>query len=204
MSLQNVKALAHQRGQAPVHQHGRQIDFHPVGPEVLGNNQIGFPQHINQTDGIGQRPFLHQIDQGIAKVGQGYHRRLGQHYLAKSLEGRQPNADSSFILPFGDGLIGCPEHFRNVGPKQQGKGNDGVDRPVHLVQVQVRKSFCQLGQPIENNEQENNGRGAAHDIGVPMGQPFKQPVVTQLGLGQHHSKNRSEEHTGKSHQQSYG
>jgi len=117
MFFQPEESLGNAGRHNPVDNHAGQINFHTICPKVLGNDQISLANHIDEADGVGQGPFFQQIDDGIAKVRQGYDCSLGQHELAECLKRGQANADCRFILPFGDSLIGGPEYFRNIGAK---------------------------------------------------------------------------------------
>lgn len=170
-----------QRRHGPVNQKASQVDFDAVGPIILRNDEIALPQKVNKANGISKGPFLHEIDEGIAKVRQGNECRLGEDHMAHCLDRTEAHTDGRFILPFGDSGNGRPKDFGNVGPKKEDKGQDGKVCPADVVDVIIKLFIGKLRQSIKYNEQQYNGRRASHDVRIGMSKAPQHLVLPQFG-----------------------
>lgn len=143
---------------------------------ILGNNQIGPSQQVNEADGIGQGAFLQQVDDGISEIGKGNHRRLGKHDPEKCLLRGQADGDRCLVLSSIHRFVGGAEYLGHIGTKEKSECNNDKDRPGQIVHIYAEFRFHEFGQAVENNEQKDNRRCASDDVGIPIRRHADYPV----------------------------
>ena len=123
--------------------------------------------------------------------------------MTKRLERRQPRAHRRLVLSARHCLICRTEHLRDVRAKEQGERDDRKDGTVQPVHIVVKYGKCEFRQTVEHDEEQNDGRRAAHDIDIADRCPPQRRGAAEIRPRECAAEQRAKRDADEAHEKGY-